>query len=155
MKHFLHCERGRRREGERERALSNALEPPDTVPQLFRSKQKCWEACGEAVGAHATGSEDKQTLWPVRGCEKTPPPLLLLPPPPPLSDCVSTARVRVFLTALPMLTYVNRGERKRAGVRMTELLSYHRDNLLPGHLVSRKWRLRPAVMRRYLRFTQG
>lgn len=60
--------------------------------------------------------------------------------------CRQRACVRAFLTALPMLPYVNGGERKRAGVRMTELLSYHPDDPLPGHMVSRKWRLRPAVV---------
>lgn len=29
---------------------------------------------------------------------------------------------------------------------MTELLSYHSDHLLPGRMVSRKRRVRPAVM---------
>ena len=45
------------------------------------------------------------------------------------------------VTTLPVLTYVNSGGRKRAGVRMTELLSYQPDNLLLGHALLRKWRL--------------
>ena len=38
------------------------------------------------------------------------------------------------------------GEGKGQGVRMTELLSYSPDNMLPGHALGRKWRLRPELM---------
>lgn len=40
---------------------------------------------------------------------------------------------------------VNSGGRKGAGVRMTELLSYQPDNLLPGHALLRKWWLWPEL----------
>lgn len=57
------------------------------------------------------------------------------------ADCVDSICVCVCV-----LTYANSSRRKRAGVRMTEILSYQPDNLLPGHELLRKWLLWPELM---------
>lgn len=55
--------------------------------------------------------------------------------------CKCVDSVCVLVNTLSVLTYANSSGRKRAGVRMTEILSYQPDNLLPGHALLRKWRL--------------